>query len=301
MTSTFNSASTFMRHVRFRLRSHIIAGVTLLIASAAIAADLPQFAAAAAKSAEKFKTDQGRQYGVAFMKSAGRALVPAAQACKGSAAQIGSYHDIVFIVTSSGRIEHIIHGQHNVYGDCITSHLRMPKSVARPPTDSWPVHVRFLHGVLGKDDQLPFMVLSDDATGVASAPPDKPVRAAGGKQIDALAKAEEPYIAKGRATYPAAKKRFLAGLPRNYRFEVRKRLTDPDGIRFEEVFIEVDAVKDGNVYGRIGNELGVVRSYRQWQRISFPESEVLDWTIVHPDGREEGNFVGKFIDDYKPQ
>ena len=44
-----------------------------------------------------------------------------------------------------------------------------------------------------------------------------------------------------------------------------------------------------------------VRAYRQGQRISFPESEVWDWTIIHPDGREEGNYVGKFIDMYKPR
>ena len=34
---------------------------------------------------------------------------------------------------------------------------------------------------------------------------------------------------------------------------------------------------------------------------SFPESEVLDWTIVHPDGHDEGNYVGKFMEMYKPR
>ena len=136
---------------------------------------------------------------------------------------------------------------------------------------------------------------------VAQRAPDKPAFSAGKTSNDALVKAEAPYIAKGRATYPAAKKRFLAGLPPKFRFEVRKRLIDPDGLRIEEVFIEVDAIKGGKVFGRIGNELNVVRSFRQWQRISFPESDVLDWTIVHPDGREEGNYVGKFIDTYKPR
>ena len=136
---------------------------------------------------------------------------------------------------------------------------------------------------------------------LAERAPDKPAFGTDKKSYDALMKAEAPYIAKGRATYPAAKKRFLAGLPRGYSFEVRKRLADPGGAAFEEVFIEVDAIKGGKVFGRIGNELGAVRSYRRGQRISFPESEVLDWTIVHPDGREEGNYVGKFIDTYKPR
>ena len=123
---------------------------------------------------------------------------------------------------------------------------------------------------------------------VAKRAPDKPVLSHDKKSNEAIMKAEASYIAKGRATYPAAKKRYLAGLPRGYSFEVRKRLADPGGTAFEEVFIMVDAIKNGRIYGRIGNELGAVRSYRRLQRISFPESEVLDWTIVHPDGREEG-------------
>jgi hypothetical protein len=132
------------------------------IASAAVAADAPSFAAAAANSAEKFKTDQGGHYGIAFMKSAGRALVPAAQACKGNAAKIGSYHDVVFIVSASGRIQHVIHGERSAYGDCVTSHLRMPESVAKPPSESWPIHIRFLHGSQSRDQQPPYMVVSDD-------------------------------------------------------------------------------------------------------------------------------------------
>ena len=104
---------------------------------------------------------------------------------------------------------------------------------------------------------------------LAERAPDKPAFGTDKKSYDALMKAEAPYIAKGRATYPAAKKRFLAGLPRGYSFEVRKRLVDPGGAAFEEVFIEVDAIKGGKVFGRIGNELGAVRSYRRGQRICF--------------------------------
>jgi hypothetical protein len=82
---------------------------------------------------------------------------------------------------------------------------------------------------------------------VAQRAPDKPAISAGKESYDALLRAEAPYIAKARATYPAAKKRYLAGLPRGYRFEVRKRLADPGGVAFEEVFIEIDAIKDGKV------------------------------------------------------
>jgi hypothetical protein len=145
------------------------------------------------------------------------------------------------------------------------------------------------------------IIASVPAVAFAQPLPDKPQRAAGEKQINRLLEAEKPYIAKGRATYAAAKKRYLAGLPRGYTFAVRKHLADPGGQRNEEVFVYVDSIKGDKVYGRIASELRVVRSYRQGQCISFPESEVWDWMILHPDGSEEGNYVGKFIDTYKPR
>jgi hypothetical protein len=142
---------------------YVVAGAMLLFALAATGAEAPSFITAAAKSVEKFKTAEGGQYGIAFMKSAGKALVPAAQACKGSDAPAGSYHDIVFIVSASGQIEHTIRGAGSGYGDCVVSHLQMPATVAKPPSGSWPVHIRFLHGQKSRDEQPPFMVVSDGA------------------------------------------------------------------------------------------------------------------------------------------
>ena len=129
--------------------------------------------------------------------------------------------------------------------------------------------------------------------------PDKPTRANGKQQVDALIAAEAPYIAKGKATYPAAKKRFLAGLPAGQEFSVRRRLVEDGGKTREEVFVYVDAIKGGVVYGEIASEIRIAHSYHQGQKIKFPESEVLDWMIRHPDGTEEGNVVGRFIDHYK--
>jgi len=59
--------------------------------------------------------------------------------------------------------------------------------------------------------------------------------------------------------------------------------------------------KDRKIYGRIANKLDVIKTHHQWDKISFPESEIMDWTIVLADGSEEGNVVGKFLDTYKPQ
>jgi hypothetical protein len=32
-----------------------------------------------------------------------------------------------------------------------------------------------------------------------------------------------------------------------------------------------------------------------WQRYTFSEEELIDWTLTSPGGSEEGNFIGKFL------
>lgn len=64
----------------------------------------------------------------------------------------------------------------------------------------------------------------------------------------------------------------------------------------EDVFVVVDAIKDGKVTGRIANIPENVTNYRQGQQITVPESEIRNWVIVRPDGSEEGNLVGKFLE-----
>jgi hypothetical protein len=127
---------------------------------------------------------------------------------------------------------------------------------------------------------------------------DQSVNVVGRQQFEAMRKAEAPYIAKARATYPNAKKRFLAGLPPGYTFTVRKHLSEPStgpvSHRMEGVYIAVDAIKDGKIYGRIGNDVKL-RSFRPGQRISFFESELEDWAIFHPDGSVEGDLIAKFL------
>ena len=141
----------------------IVAAATLLPASR-FAAEAQTFAAAAAQSAENFKKPTGPQYGVAFMRSTGKILVPAAQACLNGNFPIGSTYDVVFIVSASGRVERVLHGARNAYGDCVVSRLRELRSAAKPPSAPWPIHVRFLHGQVDrKAPEPPFMIIADDA------------------------------------------------------------------------------------------------------------------------------------------
>jgi hypothetical protein len=112
-----------------------------------------------------------------------------------------------------------------------------------------------------------------------------------------------PYIEKARATYPAAKKRFLAGLPPGHSFAVMIRLRHIDKAKKEltvnDVFVRVDAIKNGKIYGRLDPVF--IAGYKEGESISFPESEIINWAIQRPDGSEEGNYVGKFMDHYKPK
>ncbi|MHA3775650.1 hypothetical protein ACXR0O_29400 [Verrucomicrobiota bacterium sgz303538] len=130
-----------------------------------------------------------------------------------------------------------------------------------------------------------------------NAPIDKPVRGTDA-QMTAFERAIAPHVAKARSTYPEAKKRYLAGLPPKHTFFLTTRLHDKTG-NFEQVFIAVDSIKDGKVTGTISSDINVVSGYKRGDRYTFPETELLDWPISKPDGTEEGNFVGNFLDTYR--
>jgi uncharacterized protein YegJ (DUF2314 family) len=118
-------------------------------------------------------------------------------------------------------------------------------------------------------------------------------------QFAAFEKAIAPHVAKARATYPEARQRYLSGLPSGHTFFVTTRLHDNQG-RWEQAFIRVSSIEGGKIRGRIASELTVITEFRNGQMYSFPEADVLDWLIAKPDGTEEGNVVGKFLDTYRP-
>lgn len=132
-----------------------------------------------------------------------------------------------------------------------------------------------------------------------NAPRDKPVNAYAECVRDSMYRAMQPYVAQARATYPAARARFDAGLPPKHTFFVTTRLRDQSG-REEQVFIAVDSIRAGRISGRIWSQIEVVSGFHLRQSYTFPESELLDWMVARPDGTEEGNVVGKFLDTYTP-
>ena len=91
-------------------------------------------------------------------------------------------------------------------------------------------------------------------------------------------------------------RRFLAGLPAGHHLFAVTNLRDASG-RIEQVFIAVSSIRDGSVTGRIASDLLAVRGFESGNPYFFPESECLDWAITRPDRGEEGNVIGKFLDE----
>ena len=111
------------------------------------------------------------------------------------------------------------------------------------------------------------------------------------KELDAGMK---PYVEQARRTFPGVQARFLAGLPKGQSLFVMARLYDECG-RSELAFISVTRIQGGIIEGRIWSNLpNIITSYRFRDWYAFPETQLVDWLIAHPDGTEEGNIAGKF-------
>lgn len=131
-----------------------------------------------------------------------------------------------------------------------------------------------------------------------NAPPDQPIDAKGKAETEEYRTAIAPYVEKGRKTYPEAKTRYLAGLPAGHNFFAVTNLRDSSGT-IEQVFIAVASITDDRIAGHIASDIIGVKGFKKADPYTFPESELLDWLITHPDGSEEGNVVGKFLDGWQ--
>ena len=139
---------------------------------------------------------------------------------------------------------------------------------------------------------------SNNAPVSSNAPTDQPISLAttdAGASLKAFDKLIAPAVKQAHKTLPQAKKRFLAGLPPDESFFLTTRIYDTDG-KYEQVFVRVAKWGKDKIEGTIASDLNLVEEYKTNQSIEFPEKAILDWTIAKADGREKGNYVGKFID-----
>jgi uncharacterized protein YegJ (DUF2314 family) len=132
-----------------------------------------------------------------------------------------------------------------------------------------------------------------------NAPKDRPAdisdKEAAKKFEDAIA----PYVAKARATLPNTKTRFKKGLGKGEVLFVTVRIYDSSR-RFEQVFVEVKSWNDTSMSGLLASSPRLVKGHKEGEKMTVNEKDVYDWTISKPDGTEDGNFVGNFLDTYHP-
>jgi uncharacterized protein YegJ (DUF2314 family) len=141
----------------------------------------------------------------------------------------------------------------------------------------------------GQIDTINNAELSKDA------PSDKAHHVEGTDQQKQYEQMVAPYIEQALRTLPNAKQRFLTGLPHSEVFFLVTRIYDSDG-RFEQVFVRVKKWDNDKIKGTIANDLYTVKDFHNGQLIEFKEKDILDWLISKPDGTEEGNFIGRFLD-----
>jgi len=143
---------------------------------------------------------------------------------------------------------------------------------------------------------LAFFALGQDLS--PNAPADKPVDISKDEGTRLFEQAIAPYVKQARATLPQAKQKFLKGLPQGEAFFVTTRLYGANKTS-EQVFVKVTSWNGQTIRGLLASDTPIVHR-KSGEVITCKEQDVLDWTISKPDGSEEGNSVGKFLDTYKP-
>ena len=131
-----------------------------------------------------------------------------------------------------------------------------------------------------------------------AAPAEQTVRVSA-KAREQLDRAVAPYIAAGRKTYPDAKRRYLAGSVAKNALYVMTKLQSKAAE--ESVFIAVTGIKGDQITGTIASKVLNVVGYKDGDPYKLSERDLLDWMILRPDGSEEGNVVGNFLDKWNAE
>ena len=96
-------------------------------------------------------------------------------------------------------------------------------------------------------------------------------------------------------TLPQAKKKFLAGLPAGDQFLLSVRVAASD-TSFRQASARVLGWRGNTVQALLLPEAADSATPAEPMPVSFPETAVVDWTLLRASGREEGNYVGRYTD-----
>lgn len=114
-----------------------------------------------------------------------------------------------------------------------------------------------------------------------------------------LEKRIAPYFEKAKKTFPAIKKKYIAGdyIREKRQLNVQINLVDKDGTK-EMAFIVVTWCAGNRFQGIVANDIQLLREYKYGDTVSFVQDQVKNWVVVDSLGNEEGNFVGKAIEAF---
>jgi len=102
---------------------------------------------------------------------------------------------------------------------------------------------------------------------------------------------------EARKSLPRIKARYKNGLPVGQKLFVTTSVDDPQG-RSEKLSVRVTEWRPNSIVGVIARQPLILTAMHQGDRMEIAERDVIDWTISMPDGSEQGNAVGKFIESH---
>lgn len=109
-----------------------------------------------------------------------------------------------------------------------------------------------------------------------------------------VAQAPEPLpplpLREAQRTLSTARQRFRQGLPPDTHLYLTARVLN-EAATPELVVVLVESWQGRQLRGRL-----VRAGATQPAPVEFEEAAVCDWLLLHADGREEGNYLGKFWD-----
>jgi uncharacterized protein YegJ (DUF2314 family) len=104
-------------------------------------------------------------------------------------------------------------------------------------------------------------------------------------------------VGRARAGLPALHRRFDAGLPVGEVLLVKAPFDTPTAGRSEYMWIEVARWQDGRLSGVLASTPSLVPGLENGADVSVAERDVVDWTVRHPDGSEDGGEIKRALDE----
>jgi hypothetical protein len=108
----------------------------------------------------------------------------------------------------------------------------------------------------------------------------------------------QPVVERARQGWPSVRRRFQRGSPFGHEYLVVARIADVLGVQ-EHVLVRVQQVQGDSIHGAIRSDVRAVTGWRRGDRWSLAEADLIDWIIIAPDGSEEGNEVGRFLQTWQ--